>query len=225
MVKEHRYPNIDACVGAAAQVLAESLRDGIRDRGEASLAISGGRTAERLLPYLAVAEMAWNRVAVTLIDERWVDPGHPDSNEGLARKFLFRDRAQRATFIGLKTAAETPKAGLAEAEERLDGMQWPLDGVFLGMGEDGHIASMFPGDLGWDGVSRLIPVAAEGERRARMSLSPAALLDARHIVLVVVGPAKVETYEQALAPGPATELPVRLALHQERAPVSVFVTS
>jgi len=177
-----------------------------------------------VLPFLAVSELAWRRVTVTLADDRWVRRGHPDSNEGLVRRYLLRDRAAKAAFVRLKTVATTPAAGLRQAESWVREMAWPLDVVFLGMGEDGHIASLFPGG-DWNAGRRLVAVPAADGRQPRISLSPTAVVDARHIFLVVSGAAKAEAYTRACEPGPAAELPVRLVLHQDKVPVTVFLAT
>lgn len=224
MITERQFDSVRKCARAAAWAMAADLRAAVRDRGAATIAVSGGRTAEHVLPFLSVSEMAWNRVTVTLIDDRWVRRGHPDSNEGLARRYLLRDRAAKAAFVRLKTVSTTPAAGLAQAEMWVRALNWPLDVVFLGMGEDGHIASLFPGG-DWGSAGRLVAVPAADGRRARISLSPAALLAARRVFLVFAGDAKADVYARAREPGPASELPVRLVLHQDRVPVSVFLSA
>jgi len=224
MINERRFDTVRKCARAAAWAMAAELRAAVRDRGTATLAVSGGRTAEHVLPFLAVSELAWHRVTVTLADDRWVRRGHPDSNEGLVRRYLLKDRAARATFVRLKTVSTTPAAGLKQAESWVRDMEWPLDVIFLGMGEDGHVASLFPGE-DWSGGKRLVAVPAADGRQPRISLSPAALVDARHIFLVISGPAKTDTYVRACEPGPEAELPVRLVLHQDRVPVTAFLAT
>ena len=223
MIEEYRFLAAEACAEAAANAIAEALREAIADRGHASLAVSGGRTAECVFPYLSIAELAWRRVAITLTDDRWVEPGHPDSNEGLARRFLMRDRAARAALVGLKSAETLPHDGLEVAESRLATINWPLDVVFLGMGTDGHIASLFPDDPNWTlGSGRVVAVSGVEGRHPRMSLSPSALRDARYIVLVVIGAGKAEALAQARVAGPLSAAPARLVLDQPTVPVSVF---
>jgi len=224
MITERRFDTVRKCTRAAAWAMVAELRAAVRDRGAATLAVSGGRTAKHVLPFLAVSELAWHRVTVTLADDRWVRRGHPDSNEGLARRYLLKDRAAKAAFVRLKTVSTTPAAGLKQAESWVRDMEWPLDVIFLGMGEDGHVASLFPGE-DWSGGKRLVAVPATDGRQPRGSLSPSALVDVRHVFLVISGAAKTETYVRACEPGPAEELPVRLVLHQDRVPVSVFLAS
>lgn len=224
MINERRFDTVRKCARAAAWAMAGELRAAVRDRGSATFAVSGGRTAEHVLPFLAVSELAWHRITITLADDRWVRRGHPDSNEGLVRRYLLRDRAAKATFVRLKTIATTPAAGLNQAESWVRDMTWPLDVIFLGMGEDGHVASLFPGG-DWRGGRRLVAVPAADGRQPRISLSPSTLVDVRHVFLVAAGEAKFEAYARAREPGPVAELPVRLVLDQDKVPVSVFLAT
>jgi len=155
--------------------MAACLAEAVAKRGRATLAVSGGRTPEHIFPILAQNDLPWDRITLTLADERWVDAGHVDSNEGLVRRLLMRGPASRASFTGLKSAHASPLDGHAQIEASLANLLWPLDGVFLGMGEDGHIASLFPGAGDWtDAPGRALAVAAGEGRQPRMSLSPAA---------------------------------------------------
>lgn len=211
------------CAECIAKDISACLQSGVEKRGRASLAVSGGRTPEHIFPVLASKPLPWDRVTVTLADERWVDPRHADSNEGLTRRLLLQGRAKKARFVGLKKNFESPYDGHADTEAALASLDWPLDVIFLGMGEDGHIASLFPGAENWvDAPGRAFPVAEMASRQARMSLTPGALLESRQIFLIITGADKRATYEAASIPGPVGELPVRLILHQDRVPVSVY---
>ncbi len=204
---------------ALASDIAGQLRRAICERGTASIAVSGGRTPRHVFPALATADVDWRHVCITLTDERWVEPSHEDSNEGLARRLLLSERAAAASFIGLKT-----EHGVSQTEERLNAIAWPLDAAFLGIGEDGHIASLFPGDRGWEAATgRCVAIAKTDTRQDRISLSPGALLNCRRIFIILSGSAKIAAFEAAKRPGPANEIPLRLVLHQTGVPVSVYV--
>ena len=217
------YATLQDCFPQLVDDISTSLRKGISKRGHATLAVSGGRTPEHIFPPLAQVALDWSRVSITLADERWVDPDHSDSNEALARKLLLQGPAAAARFVGLKTSHVDPFDGLDDCSKSLEMLNWPLDAVFLGMGEDGHIASLFPGPGdGTDAPGRALAVAASETRKPRMSLTPAALLDSRIIYLVITGREKRLVFDRALEPGPVSELPVRLIIHQQQVPLVVY---
>ncbi|NQU58665.1 MAG: 6-phosphogluconolactonase [Rhodospirillales bacterium] len=217
------FVSLGECAERFADDIAACLTEAIATRGQASLAVSGGKTPQHLLPVLAQKTVAWERVCITLIDERWVAPDHPDSNEGLARRLLMQGPAAKARFIAMKTDHADPCDGQADVEQALAAVGWPLDAVFLGMGEDGHIASLFPDQDNWqDAPGRALAVAGSLERQPRMSLTPAALLDSRHIFLVITGSKKRAIYEAALKPGPIGAFPIRLILRQNRIPLTLY---
>ena len=122
----------------AAKTLAHAvearLREGIARRGRASLVASGGSTPKRLYEHLSHAELDWSKVAIVLADERWVDPGLTGSNETFLKTHLVQNNAKAASFIGLKTAAANPQAGLEEIEARLGEAPFPFDAVIWAWG-------------------------------------------------------------------------------------------
>jgi 6-phosphogluconolactonase len=210
--------------GAVASELAAALTR----RAAASLVVSGGRTPAAMFAQLARHELDWNRVQVTLADERWVSAADPASNEAFVRGSLLRERAASAKFIGLKNDAPSPAAGAALAWHSIKTMPQPFDVVVLGMGDDGHTASLFPGSAGLSAALdaaaapacvAMQPLAAP---HPRLSLNLAALLRARRICIQISGARKWDVYQQALAAGPAEELPVRAVLHQHLVPVDVY---
>jgi 6-phosphogluconolactonase len=179
---------------------------------------------------LARRPLDWSRVEVTLSDERWVAPDHPASNERLVRARLLTGSAAAARFVPLKTEAATPQAALAEVEARLAAMPRPFDAVMLGMGEDGHIASLFPGAVGLaEGLNpaagRLCmavePRADAPPNEPRLGLTLAAMASARVVVVFIAGAAKWAAWERALAGDDVLEMPVR-ALLASAAPVRVI---
>ncbi|MHA1597374.1 MAG: 6-phosphogluconolactonase, partial [Alphaproteobacteria bacterium] len=212
VLEELHFPTPTDAAARLADDMAATLKDALAARGTASLAVSGGRTPEMVLPKLAAADLDWANVHVTLVDERRVNVDHPDSNEGLARRLL----PSAARFTGLLGS---------HPDKDLDALDWPLDAAFLGMGPDGHIASLFPGTGDWSNHGRVLAVAAVGDRRARISLTPEALLDCRHIFLILSGPEKRAAFDAAKQPGPVAELPLRLIVHQDRVPVTVYISN
>lgn len=223
------FSDRQAAAEALAHTIAGCLRDAIAARGQAAYALSGGSTPGLVYPQLTRATVNWEtvdwvKVTFTLIDDRWVPEDHEDSNQGLAERGLLQGAAAAARMVGLKTDAARPGDALDNVEKRLNSLAWPLDGAFLGMGEDGHVASLFPEDTRWaDAAGRAYAVPSMNGRHARMSFTPAALLDCRALHLIVFGAKKHAVLDKAMKPGPYQDLPIRLVLHQTQVPVTVFV--
>jgi len=165
---------------------------------------------------------------VALADERWVDPKDPDSNERLVRDVLLKGFAAAARFRGLKNDAPTPQQGAVAAWNAFTGVPRPFDVIVLGMGDDGHTASLFPGspDLATavdeNAAPGCIGMSAPTSPRDRLSLNLAALLDSRRIVILITGTSKWQTYTAASGPGAVAQMPVRAVLRQRRTPVEVI---
>jgi 6-phosphogluconolactonase len=222
-----KFADIEALSRALANQIAASLKAAIAARGLASLVVSGGRSPIKLFEALRVQELDWSRVCIALADERWVDPSDPASNEKLVRDVLLQESAAAARFLGLKNGAPTPDIGAVSAWETFARIPRPFDTVVLGMGDDGHTASLFPGSPNLP--SALNPAAAAGcvgmrapvAPQPRLSLNLSALLDARRIVILITGDAKWRTYLAAGAEGPVQDMPLRAVLRQTRTPVEV----
>jgi 6-phosphogluconolactonase len=227
-VHEHRFPDPLALAHALSGEIQVDLTEAVAARGVASLILSGGRTPVRLLQQLSTEKVDWSKVWITLSDERWVDTSSDDSNEKLIRDNLLSRLPESAHFVGLKNPAPTPEAGADWAWRSLSRVPHPYDVVVLGMGSDGHTASLFPGSLS---LARAldatvapgcIAVNALTAPHARVSLNLAALLDSRRIVLHIEGEDKWQVYLRARVPGSVAELPVRAILQQREVPVDVF---
>ncbi len=219
-IEEKRFSNQTAFAAALAGFIARRLNEGLKERQEASLVFSGGRTPRLILPRLTALSLPWEKITVTLSDERWVPLDHPESNEGMLREYL----PPSARILGLYTGHAGPKEGEAECESRLAEFPWPADVFFLGMGEDGHTASLFPGFVAPQDERRCMAVPPGPKiAQARMSLTPKALLEGRVAALAVSGQSKWPIYAAARQPGPSQELPVRLCLQQERMPIMAFL--
>jgi 6-phosphogluconolactonase len=212
------FPTPAAAADAAALGVADRLRDALATRGRAALVATGGRSPGPVYDRLARApQLDWARVVVTLSDERCVAAEDPRSNAGLVRARLLVGEAAKASFLPLWP--EPPPAALRALA--------PFDAVLLGMGEDGHVASLIPGD---PQLARHLDPAAEpaivavpaglGQPPvARVSLTLPALADARSIFLLIAGATKREVVARALD---GADLPVRALIDQARVPVRVI---
>ena len=228
MPVEHLF--IDGTLAAAdmARRIAAILADAIATRGVAAIALSGGRSPRPVLEALSTAALDWDKVIVTLVDERWVAPDHADSNERLIRETLLQGKAAKARFVPMKNGAPDAYLGQADCEAAFAALPWPLDIILLGMGEDGHTASLFPEAKelaeGLATGALTIAVTPPAAPHQRMSLSASAILKSRHIFLQIAGAAKKAVYDQALAGGPVEELPIRVALCQHDVSVEVWIS-
>lgn len=211
-----------------AQDVAAMLRAGISERGQASLVVSGGSTPKPFFEALKRQKLDWEKITITLADERWVDADHADSNERLVREHLLTGGAR---FISLKNNAPTPQEGAAQAGQDLAAaFTLPFDVVILGMGDDGHTASFFPHAAELDGA--LEPANADTlcagltppdyAPHPRITLTLPALLKARRIILHITGGGKQQVYTKACDAGPVEDMPVRAVLRQELTPVEVY---
>lgn len=207
-INEHDFDGFDAAAAAMAAATARALADCIARRGAAVLAVGGGRTPVMVLPLLARADCDWSRVTVTLTDERRVDVRDPASNKGLVRRHLLQGPAGGAVFVGLGGNSAPPQP----------------DVIYLGFGEDGHVASLFPG--GPELRAGHVGVVAAGSPVApvrRLSLTLPALLAAGRILILVSGAAKHEVYARAKAEARAPELPLARVLHGAGPSIDVYL--
>jgi 6-phosphogluconolactonase len=223
-----KFSDIESLSRALADQIAAGLKTAIAARGLASLVVSGGKSPTRLFELLRDEKLDWSLVRVALADERWVDPSDPASNEKLVRDVLLQGPAAAARFLGLKNGAPTPDMGAVSAWETFARVPRPFDAVILGMGDDGHTASLFPGSPNLS--SALNPAAVPGcvgmrapvVPHSRLSLNLSALLDSRRIVVLIAGDEKWRTYLAASAQGPVQDMPLRAVLRQTRTPVEVM---
>ncbi|WEN15634.1 6-phosphogluconolactonase [Rhodanobacter sp. AS-Z3] len=228
-VTTHSFTDCNAQAAALAERIADRLRAALNERGHATLAVSGGSTPKNLFERLSRETLDWGRVQITLVDERWVPETDERSNARLVQSLLLQHAAANATFVPLYTGDATPEAGLATADARIAALALPFDAVVLGMGDDGHTASFFPGGdhlaeaLDLDRSARVLPMHAEGAGEPRITLTLATLLETRSLYLLVSGAKKRDLLADArLGLGAARDYPVRAVLTQQRVPVAVY---
>lgn len=213
---------------ALAGAVAEHLNDGIESRGQAVLAVSGGSTPARFFQVLGRRkDIDWASVTVTLVDERWVPETSKRSNAALVNEKLLQGPAASAHFVPLYQGGETPDAaGIARAGMAIDALPRPFDAVILGMGNDGHTASFFPGGdnlaAALTGEGPVIAIRAPGAGEPRVTLVLRRLLDASGLYLHIEGEEKLATLELAAADGPVEDMPVRSILRQSQTPLTIF---
>jgi 6-phosphogluconolactonase len=224
------FPTAAASARALATAVAQRLAEGLEARGGASLVVSGGRSPAAFLDELALRPLAWSRVTVCLADERLVAPGHADRNEGLVRRHLLQGPAAGARLLPLAGEVIQPGMELAVAERTLAAIERPFDAVVLGMGEDGHTASLFPGAPGTAealdaaGSAQVALVTPAAAPHPRITLTRRALLDSRAVMILIQGEGKRATIEQA-AHSPPGRYPIAAILQQTAVPVHVYYSA
>jgi 6-phosphogluconolactonase len=223
-----RFPAMAELAQALAADVAQTLARAIDARGGASLIVSGGKTPVKFFEQLRARPIEWRRVCIALADERWVDPSDPGSNEKMVREVLLKERAAEARFAGLKNAAPSPDLGAVSAWETFARIPRPFDVTLLGMGDDGHTASLFPGSpnlsiaLAASAAAGCVGMWSPSAPQPRLSLNLSALLDSRRILILIEGAGKLSAYEAAAGAGPVEAMPVRAVLRQSRVPVEVI---
>ena len=220
------YPDGEALAAALAQEVAGLLRRAIAARGRATLAVPGGTTPARFLTLLGQAGLDWGKVGVTLTDERWVPPSSPRSNQRLLAETLFAGLAAAAEFVPLYGATPEPEMALDAIAASLARIVLPLDVCVLGMGEDMHTASLFPGALGLEaalapGAPPVAIIRAPGAEEPRVTLTAPVLTGAVRVFLLIRGAAKRAALERAWAARSALVAPVKAVLDGP-APVTVY---
>ena len=196
---------------ALANELVGVLAAALERRGFASLVVSGGSSPVEMFHHLREQVIDWKNVTIVPSDERDVPPDHPERNERMIRSELLQGPAAAARLVGLIPPGAVPER---------------FHAVVLGMGADGHTASLFPGSpelkAALESDDELHRLTVPGLKTDRVSLTPRALLSSRRIDLLFFGEEKRAVFEQAAQPGDPDEYPVRAVLDQDRAPVTVF---
>lgn len=211
-----QYPDKAILAEDLAEIVAEQLQDAIAENGHASLAVPGGTTPGPFLTALAAQELDWSKVQVMLTDERFVAEESPRSNTRLLRETLLQGRAAAATLVPMVMAGDMPEDVLPALEAGIK-PALPLDVVVLGMGEDMHTASLFPGadrltEAMAEDAPVLLPMRADGAGEPRLTLTAPVLQAANHVHVLITGAPKMAALMKAFEAGPVAEAPIRVVL-------------
>ncbi len=227
---EHTFAGAEPLADALAAAVAADLKSAIAARGHALLAVSGGKTPTRFLAQLSRQPLAWEQVTVTLVDERWVAPDHARSNERLLRATLLQGAAATVHFVSLyATGFVEPETALPAIAKRIARLDRPFDALVLGMGEDGHCASFFPGgdhlaeatDPHTDAL--VLPMRAPSAGEPRITLTLPVVLDSRAIYLHIEGERKRRVLQDAANSAESDRtFPISQVLRNARAPLNVY---
>ena len=202
----HEADNATELAADLASFVATTLQQQIDAQGQASLVVSGGSTPAPVFERLACAAIDWAKVSITLADERWVPPGHADSNESLVRDTLLVDKAAAAQFVALYRDGVTPEDAVTSVAADVQAMTQPFTVTILGMGGDGHTASLFPDApdqqlsraMNLDNAETVAILTPPSVPQTRISLTRAALLNSRYRILHLTGEGKQQVLADAL---------------------------
>jgi 6-phosphogluconolactonase len=224
----HEFEDREELAETLADAVVAALLVATSIRGSASIAVSGGSTPKAFFQELSTRELDWDKVTITLVDERFVPADNPRSNHLLVTENLLQNAAASAKFLPLYQDAASAEDAAEIVTEKAAKLGTPFDVVILGMGTDGHTASFFPGgnnltkalDLG--GPRGILTMDADGAGEPRLTFSFASLSDARLLVLHIEGDAKMDVLEKANEDGEETEMPIRAVLRRSASPVEIY---
>ncbi|OQW78679.1 MAG: 6-phosphogluconolactonase [Proteobacteria bacterium ST_bin11] len=233
MVREFFFEQRSHLFTALVAECQDVLSEAISKHGMATLLVSGGSTPAPLYEALSKSDLNWKKIKVALVDERWVDNQHSASNEALIRRSLLINNAKNVEFIGMKTPDITAKQGQADTETRYGKLPQPFTLAIVGMGPDGHTASLFPhaeglaNALSEDNQQLTAAITAiqsevTGANTERLTLTRSALLKSERIVILFTGEDKLAVFNSAQKPGPLEDMPIRALLNQEDVPVELY---
>lgn len=227
---EQHYADAASAVAALVNQVTAQLGAALAARGVASLIVSGGKSPIAFFNALSRQHLDWTNVWISLADERWLEPTSADSNAHLVHEHLRVAEAAAAHFVPLKSSAATPRAGLAASTALLAAIPQPFDVVVLGMGEDGHTASLFPGA---DGLAAaldannplpLVAIDPPSAPHPRISMSLSALLNSRQLFLPLHGANKHAVYRNAAQETSGVRYPITAFLRQQTTALTVLLS-
>lgn len=202
----------------------------VEANGKAELCISGGSTPVPILKALALnKDIDWSKVSVTPTDERLVRSDDPLSNHRMIADIVAAKGATVNPLFDQSHDWTALEAGRS-ADARLAQLSWPIDLTWLGMGDDGHTASIFPSVMnaaldvprGRRAVGLEPNPLPDNAPVARVTLTKPALLDAHTLIVVITGEAKKAVLERAIADGPSSTLPIGRVLADAEVPVDIY---
>jgi 6-phosphogluconolactonase len=223
----HRFSQSDLLVAELAASILKNLEEAITAKGKASLLVSGGSTPKKLFEKLSKSDIAWENVTIGLVDERWVDANHDDSNAKLVATHLLQNHASKASFSPMYIENVEAIDAESACEQNMKASLAPFDVIILGMGGDAHTASLFPDnerlEQAYDMNSEKVCIAIEPATapHMRMSLTLQAILHVKHLYLHIEGEEKLHVFNDALN-GDAYKQPISTILNQDLCDVEVY---
>ncbi len=228
MHKLNDFISKEALDQALAEKVSQILQAAITLKGRASIAVSGGSTPKGFFAVLSNKDIDWKKVTITLADERWVDINDDASNTRLVHENLLQNKAASAKFFHLKQGENLCEETLADLNLAANSSLLPLDVLILGMGEDGHTASLFPCSeqikqgLDINNEKALMKVEPKTAPHHRITFSFAALKQSKNTFLHVCGANKKQVLDKALSANDVFEMPIRAFLQDTDIDTQIF---
>lgn len=227
--KLSKFETAQALNAVFAQEIADKLQAGIEQNGTASLLVSGGSTPRPMFAELSQKDIDWSKVNIALVDDRWVEINDDASNEKMVNEALLINKANVANFVGMKTDEQDAFKAVEAVTEKLNHIQQPFDVVILGMGEDGHTASIFPCceqlDEALTTNANLMATQPTTAPHQRMTYTKSALLNARQLYLHLVGESKEAVLNDVASGDDVKQAPIRAFLNQTSVPMTVMLAA
>jgi len=222
------FPARSALDNELAKTVSDILAKAIKEKGKASIAVSGGSTPKGFFSVLSQSDIEWSKVTITLADERWVPMDSDASNTRLVHENLLQNKAEKAKFFHLKQGDELTDETLIDLNMAASKTLLPLDVLILGMGEDGHTASLFPcsdeinAGLDEKNDAVLMKVQPKTAPNQRISFTFASLVTSKNIFLHSCGEGKKTVLTQALNGDDPFEMPIRAFLQHPSLNTQIF---
>lgn len=219
------YESADDLSTDLSVMIEKLLLDALSRNNRASLAVSGGSTPISLFKKISRLELNWTSIDITLVDDRWVEPSHEDSNESLVRGYLLKYNAADASFFPLKNNTESAQVGQSLCEKSLGQLRRPLDVTVLGLGIDGHTASLFPCSkelsvaMDVNNNSNYIATTPKSAPHERISLTRSAISRSNNIILHITGHSKLDALALAMKTKDSNIMPIYAFLQE---PISIY---
>lgn len=198
----NKHTNREDLENRLLEIICHVLRKEVESFGKACLLLSGGSTPINLYKKLSKVELPWDKISIALVDERFVPKDDSYSNEKMIREALCQNHAQNAKLIGMVYDDENEAKNLKEARKAYEQFIPPPTICLLGMGTDGHTASLFPGDAASESDLQmgeeisLISTQAPAHPHKRISLTKKEILSAKHLLLMITGEEKLNLLKQ-----------------------------
>ena len=230
-ITEKFFNSKEELTAALALDIEQRIVAGITKDNRAVICVSGGSSPKPAYQHLSKLPLAWEKVDVVMVDERWVEPSHVKSNETFIKQTLLQNEAEKANFLPMKNSQSSAFEGQAECENAFQALKQPFDITILGMGPDGHTASLFPHAQGLENALstnnlvcaiEAIPSEVTGDITQRMSLSLHGIKQSKVIKLLISGEEKLSVYKQAKLSGNVEDMPLRAVLNQTDVEVQVY---